>query len=85
MYIDLTQAIIDLLLQNAQLRQGAQDAVRLHPDDLYEAAEALKTFVIGQADLRRLNPLQAAVLRAILEQSVEWTLIPSHLGWDDAE
>jgi hypothetical protein len=86
MYIDLTQAIIDLLLQSAHLRQGAQGrAMRPHSDDLYEAAEALKTFVIGQADLRRLNPLQAAILRALLEQSVEWTLIPSHLGWDDAE
>jgi hypothetical protein len=84
MYIDLTQTIIDLLLQSAHLRQGAQDAMRPHANDLYEAAEALKTFVIGLADLRRLNPLQAAVLRALLEQAVEWTLLPSHLGWADA-
>jgi hypothetical protein len=85
MYIDFTQAIIDLLLQNSTLRQGAQDAVRLHPDDLYEAALALKTYVIGQADLRRANPIQAVIDKALLEQSVEWTLIPAHLGWADAE
>jgi hypothetical protein len=84
MYLDLTQPITDLLLSSPALLQGALEAMRPQAD-LYEAAEALKTFVLGQADLRRGNLVQAAVFRALLEQGVEWTLLPAPLGWHDPE
>ncbi len=84
MYLELTQSITDLLLSSPTLQQGALEAMRPHTD-LYAAAEADKTYVLGQADLRRGNPIQVAVLRALLEQGVEWTLLPSPLGWHDPE
>lgn len=82
MYIDLTETVKEAIQAHGYLRTGAQDVLR-HQPTAGEAADALETYIVGQAlpELRRLNPLLAAAVGKLVAQGVEWVDLAYDLGW----
>lgn len=82
MYIDLTDAVKTAIEAHGFLRDGAHDVLQ-HQQSLDEAAQALETYILGQAlpELRRLNPLLAAAVGTLIKQGVEWVDLACDLGW----
>lgn len=84
MYLDLTDSVTKLIQGSVFLSENAQ-AVLAGKESLDEAAESLKTWAIGQADLRRLKPFQAVVYQALLEEAVYWDTVARSLGYQSGE
>lgn len=83
MYLDLTEAVKEAIQAHGFLRNGARDVLR-HQQTPDEAADALETYILGQAlpEARRLNPILAAVLGALVKQRVDWVSLAYELGWE---
>ncbi len=82
MYLNLTDAVREAIQTHGYLRDGARDVLQ-HQRSVDDAAGALQTYILGQAlpEVRRLNPILAAVLGALVQQRVDWVSLAYDLGW----